>query len=311
MRKPIRPRDGTRNSIRTQPVPWLVICSMRPLRVGQDLGDRAEELLGGVDGEALDRLVGLAVDLAGDHLRLADGQLVALAAHLLDEDGQRELTAALHLPGVGALGGEHAQRDVADELLVEAVLDHAGGDLGAADPADHRAGVGADGHRDGRLVDGDDRQRDGVLGVGEGLADHDLGDARDGDDVAGAGRLGGLALQRLGHQQLGDLDPLDGAVDLAPGDELALADGAVVHAQQGEAAEEVGGVEVGDVGLQRRLVVVDRRGDGRQDRLEERLEVLGVRAGRRSRGGSSTRGRSWPRRRRWGTRSGARRRRGP
>ena len=33
VRKPIRPRAGTRNSIRTQPVPWLVICSIRPLRV--------------------------------------------------------------------------------------------------------------------------------------------------------------------------------------------------------------------------------------------------------------------------------------
>ncbi len=32
VRKPISPRDGTRNSIRTHPVPWLVICSMAPLR---------------------------------------------------------------------------------------------------------------------------------------------------------------------------------------------------------------------------------------------------------------------------------------
>ena len=32
MRKPIRPRAGTRYSIRTQPVSWLAICSRRPLR---------------------------------------------------------------------------------------------------------------------------------------------------------------------------------------------------------------------------------------------------------------------------------------
>ena len=32
VRKPIRPRAGTRYSIRTQPVPWLTICSRRPLR---------------------------------------------------------------------------------------------------------------------------------------------------------------------------------------------------------------------------------------------------------------------------------------
>ena len=33
MRKPINPRAGTRYSIRTQPVPWLTICSSRPLRI--------------------------------------------------------------------------------------------------------------------------------------------------------------------------------------------------------------------------------------------------------------------------------------
>ena len=59
---------------------------------------------GDVDRHALDRLVHLAVDLLGDDLRLADGQLEALTAHLLDQDGQRQLTAALDLPGVRALG---------------------------------------------------------------------------------------------------------------------------------------------------------------------------------------------------------------
>ena len=59
--------------------------------------------------ELLERLVQLAVDLLGDDLGLADGELEALAAHRLDEHGQRQLAAALHLPGVGALGGQHAQ----------------------------------------------------------------------------------------------------------------------------------------------------------------------------------------------------------
>ena len=64
---------------------------------------------------------------------------------------------------------------------------------------------------------------DGVLGVGERLADGDLGDARDRDDVAGPGGLAGLALEPLGDEQLGDPDVLDGAVALHPGDGLALA----------------------------------------------------------------------------------------
>ena len=43
----------------------------------------------------LDRLVHDAVDLARDDARLADGQLEALAPHLLDEDRERELAAVL------------------------------------------------------------------------------------------------------------------------------------------------------------------------------------------------------------------------
>ena len=79
--------------------------------------------------EALDRLVQLAVDLARHDLRLADGQLEALAAHRLDEHRQLQLAAALHLPGVRPVDRLHADRDVADDLLVEAVLHQAGRQL--------------------------------------------------------------------------------------------------------------------------------------------------------------------------------------
>ena len=33
VRKPIRPRAGTSHSMRSQPVPWLISSSIRPLRV--------------------------------------------------------------------------------------------------------------------------------------------------------------------------------------------------------------------------------------------------------------------------------------
>ena len=91
----------------------------------EQLREHADVVLGRVDREPLDRLVHLAVDELRHHLRLADGELEALAAHQLDEHGQLELAAALHLPGVRPLGGEDAERDVADELLVEPALQHA------------------------------------------------------------------------------------------------------------------------------------------------------------------------------------------
>ncbi len=129
VRNPIRPRAGTRYSIRTQPVPWLTICSIRPLRSASSCVTDADVLLRNVDRHPLDRLGAHAVDLASDDLRLADGQLESLAPHQLDEHGQRELAAALDLPDVGAVGLVDAQRDVADQLAVEPRLDLAGGEV--------------------------------------------------------------------------------------------------------------------------------------------------------------------------------------
>ena len=162
---------------------------MRPLRSAKQLRDDADVLLGHVDRQPLDRLVQRAVDLARHDLRLADGQLEALAAHELDEDRQLQLAAALDLPCVGPalpLGVQHAQGDVADELGVEAALEQPGGQL-AAVLAGERRGVDADRDRQRRLVDGDDRQRARVVGVGQRLADRDVRDAGHGDDLARPG----------------------------------------------------------------------------------------------------------------------------
>ena len=131
-------------------------------------------------------------------------------------------------------------------------------------------------HRDGRLVDRDERQRARVLGVGERVTDHDVGDAGDGDDVARPRLFGGLALQRLGHHQLSDLDPVDGAVVLAPRDLLALLDDAGVDAAQRDPAEVGAGVQVGHVRLERGVRVVRGGGDRLPDHLEQRLEVFTV-----------------------------------
>ena len=99
-----------------------------PLAQGEELGHDAEEVLGDVDGHPVDRLVDHAVDLAGQHLRLADRQLEALPPHHLDEHRELELPPALHLPGVGPLGGQHPDRHVADQLGVETGLHLAGGE---------------------------------------------------------------------------------------------------------------------------------------------------------------------------------------
>ena len=245
---------------------------MRPLRAGEQLGDGADVLLGGVDREPLDRLVQLAVLLVGDDLGLAGGQLEALAPHHLEQDDELQLAAALDLPGVGAADVVDADRDVADQLGVEPVEDLARGQLLALE-AGERRGVDPDLDRERGLVDADHRQRRGLLGIGERLADRHLFDAGDGDDFARAGLLGRHPLERLGHVELGDGRALDRAVGPAPADLLPGADRPVADAADRQPADVGGGVEVGDVRLQRLVGVVLGGRDLLQHQVEQGGEV--------------------------------------
>ena len=247
-----------------------------PLAKREELRDHADVVLGRVDGQALDGLVQLPVDLARDDLRLADGELEPLAAHQLDEHGELELAATLHLPGVGALGGEHAQRHVADELLVEPRLHHARRQAVSV-LARERGRVDPDRHRQARLVDPDHRERPRVVRIGEGLADGHVGEARDGDQLAGTG-LGGVdPVERLGHVQLRDLRPLDAPVGAAPRDLLAVPDRPLADPAEREPADVRGGVEVRDVCLKRVALRVRGSRDVLEQGLEERLEIRGQR----------------------------------
>ena len=134
---------------------------------------------------------------------------------------------------------------VTDELAVQTVLDHAGGELVVlALGAGQRGVVGAEGHGDGRIVHMDERQRLRVVGVDDGLADHDVVNAGNGHDVAGACGFDRDTLEALGAQQFGDAEVLEGAVHTGQAVGLAFLKGAVVDTDQTESAEEVGGVDV-------------------------------------------------------------------
>ena len=189
--------------------------------VGRDLlepalapGDRGLDLADvvgrDVDGDPLVRLLDLAADLAQEDLRARRGQLEALAAHLLDEDRQLELAAAADLERLARIGRADLDRDVAEDLLVEAGLDLAAGDVLAL-ATGQRRGVDPERHPQGRGVDVEARQRPRVGRVGQRVADRHLGQAGDADDVARAGLL--------------DVDPIDAVGGLEAGHGAAQRDG--------------------------------------------------------------------------------------
>ena len=145
--------------------------------------------------------------------------------------------------------------------------------LSPSRPGERRR-VDPDRHREARLVDGGDGQRPRVVRVGKSLADRDLRQAGDGDDLARARLVRLDPVERLGHVQLGHLGALDRPVGAAPGDLLALPDRPVLHACEGEPADVRRSVEVGDERLQRMVGVVLGRRDPLEQQVEEWAQVV-------------------------------------
>ena len=227
------------------------------------------------------RLLNLAVDGLGNNLRLTDGQLKALTTHSFNQNGQRHFTTALHLPGIRALGRQHAQRDVTNQLLVQAGLDHTSGQLIATTLACQWRGVHADRHRNSRLIDQDARQRVRMLGITERVTDHDLVDTGDSGDVTSNGLFSRYAGHADGTQQLRDLRILDMLIALGvvmnPRNLLSLADTALMDTNQTNSTEEGAGVQVGNLRLQRGINLSGRLREHLGDDVEQRLQVLRLR----------------------------------
>ena len=86
-------------------------------------------LLGDIDAQFLDGFALHTVDLLDDDLGLAHLELIALAAHLLDEHRQVQHATAKHVPGVLVLGALDAQGQVLVQLTLQAVPDVARGHI--------------------------------------------------------------------------------------------------------------------------------------------------------------------------------------
>ena len=254
----------------------------------EQLDHDTRKFLWHINRQALHRLVALAVNHARHNLRLTDRQFETFTTHRFDEHSQLQLAAALDLPRIRTLRRCDAKRHVANELLIEAVLQHCGRQLGPA-LARQRRRVDTNRHRQAWLVDGEDWEWAGIGEVCDGLADRHLRDASDGDNVAWASLVRRDALEFFGNKQLGQLDVLNRAIGTAPGDGLALSEVSVANAAQRQTAEVRRGVEIRHECLQRMLWIVLGRRDMLDDRVEQRHEAFGQRVGTLIRGMSSAR----------------------
>ncbi len=107
------------------------------------------------------------------------------------------------------------------------------------------------------------------------LADLNAFDAGDGDDVAGRNFLRFVALEAAKGEKLGDFRGLDLAVEFRDADFGAAIERSLENAGNGDAAEKIAVIEIGDLNLQHGRGIARRRGNRGDDFLEQRLEVRG------------------------------------
>ena len=96
---------------------------IRQLRLAcaECLHDRAHVLLRHLYGQILHRLAFLPIDRLINDLRFADLQFIALAAHLLDQDGEMQLTASRHFEHICRIRLLNVHRNIRLDLLKETV----------------------------------------------------------------------------------------------------------------------------------------------------------------------------------------------
>ena len=143
--------------------------------------------------------------------------------------------------------------------------------------AGERRGVDAERHAQHRLVDGQSGEGDRSFGRRDGVADLDLGEAGDDEQVAGRQLGNFIAADALERHQLGEAALQRrltfGELLLQQGNGLAAAHDAVDDATDGQTAEVLAGVEGGDHRLERRTGITSGRRNRLDDRVEQRRQV--------------------------------------
>ena len=237
--------------------------------------DRSDVRIGNLDNEELHRLTELAVDGLGDDLGTRYLKLVVLATHGLNQNGKMKLASARYLEGVSAVGFLDAQGDVGFDLLEQSVAQVAGGDVLALLAREGRI-VDDEVHSDGRLVDLDEGQRLHTVTGTDGLADVDVLNAADADDVAEPCFVALGSFQSLELIERADTDDLGGSIGMTKGHTLAVLNDAALDSADADPADEVVGVDIGNQELETRVLLALGSGNFFDDGFKQRLHILAL-----------------------------------
>ena len=237
--------------------------------------DDANEIFGAIDDQHFERLEAAAVFSVHHNFGLAGHELVAFAAHGFDQNGQLQFAAAEHAKSFGSVGILDADGDIGEQFLLQTVAQVTGGDPLAV-PSGERRVIDREDHGQRRLINQQRLERRRIFRIGESLANLNALDAGNGDDISGGDGFSFVALQPTKGEELGNARGLEGAIELGDADLIAAAQGSLENASDGDAAEIIAVIEIGDLNLECLLRIARGRGDGIENGVEEEREVAGV-----------------------------------
>src|SRR5882757_4379808 len=233
------------------------------------------EVFRDVDHQTLDRLQLAAVFGAHDDFGFADHQLKTFAAHGFDQNGELQFATAENAKRFRCIGVFDANRNVGEQLFLQPVAKIARSEI-AAFFAGKRAAVDGENHGERRLVDQQRFERLRIGEINDAFADLNAFNTSYGHQVPGKDTVGFVALKSAKSVELGDTGGIEFAVELTDADFRAALDGAIENAADGDAAEKIAVIEIHHLDLQDAFRIAGRRGDGFDDRLEERQEIFGI-----------------------------------
>ena len=231
--------------------------------------DRAYARLGHVDKHAVDGLALYAVDILDEHLRHADGKLIAVAPHVLYKYRQMHFAPAAHYETVRRRAVGNAERQILDRLLVQPVAQVTARNVLALLAGERRV-VDHERHFDARLGYLDELYRRGVRFRAHRVAYHHAVYARHAHDIADRRDVRGRALDAVVREYTYDLalDRLIGLVVVSQHDAVADRQSALAYL-----ADVLVMLRGRNEHLERLVRTARRRGDMLYYRLEQRLHT--------------------------------------
>src|ERR1700704_1532927 len=124
-----------------------------------------------------------------NHFRPRYHHFVALAPHLLDQNGDLHLASSMNFECTGCFGIVDLQGDIAARLANESLADMSRGNKFSVTAGKGRI-VHENSHPDGGWIDIDKLKRGALLAIGQGLADVDVLESGQPDNFTGGGLFG-------------------------------------------------------------------------------------------------------------------------